>query len=408
MSFRGWLPSAYEHMLEFYNGKTRPKCSGIIPVYGGNGILEYCDDYNSDGENIIIGRVGAYCGNVNYHIGKVWVSDNAILAKAKAGYDAKFLFYNMQMQHLNKLHIGSSQPLLTQQILKRVTIETPPLQEQKAIAHILSTLDDKIEVNNHINKTLENIAQAIFKRWFVDFEFPNEDGKPYKSSGGEMIESELGLIPKWWKVGSISDMANVIGGATPSKKHEHYYADEGIPWITPKDLSNNKNLFIRRGATDISEAGFSKSSANKMPKGTVLFSSRAPIGYVAIAQNEVTTNQGFKSLIPKVDYSFSTDFIYCWIKEYSHVIENRASGSTFKEVSGMVMKTTKAIIPYPAVLMAFKNSVSEMFRTIANNEKESEILTALRDTLLPKLMSGEIRVPLQRRKNRSENWYKKA
>ena len=194
-------------------------------------------------------------------------------------------------------------PNLNTSILSQVPFSFPEYEEQRAIAATLSALDDKIELNNRINKTLEEMAQALFKHWFVDFEFPDENGQPYKSGGGEMEGSELGLIPKGWKVGVISDLGQVVGGSTPSKANNDYYTDGGIPWITPKDLSVNRDKYIGRGAIDITEAGLRNSSAQVMPKGTVLFSSRAPIGYIAIAKNNVTTNQGFKSVVPHAGVS---------------------------------------------------------------------------------------------------------
>ncbi|SDZ37339.1 type I restriction enzyme, S subunit [Proteiniborus ethanoligenes] len=207
-----------------------------------------------------------------------------VLRRKNANIDNRYLYYVVTnerfisiLQNLAETRSGTF-PQITFNELGMQKVKIPKLKEQKAIAHILSTLDEKIEVNNRINKTLENMAQAIFKHWFVDFEFPNEEGEPYKSSGGEMVESELGMIPKGWEVGTIQDIGDVVGGATPSRKIDKYFVEKGIPWITPKDLSENKNMFISRGALDITEEAYKSTSVKKMPKGTVLFSSRAPIG----------------------------------------------------------------------------------------------------------------------------------
>ncbi|MCX8012610.1 MAG: restriction endonuclease subunit S, partial [Desulfobacterota bacterium] len=206
-------------------------------------------------------------------------------------------------------------------------------------------------------------------------------------------ESELGLIPKGWKVGTVSDLGDIVGGGTPSKKEESYYASLGIPWITPKDLSDNRNKYISRGSLDISELGYKNSSAKKMPKGTVLFSSRAPIGYVAIAKNEITTNQGFKSIIP---YSHvGSEFVYYFLKWSTDLIESRASGSTFKEISGGEMKKIPAIIPKIKILAHFNDIVGKMGKQMEKCEEENKIMINIRDSLLPKLMSGEIRVPVE-------------
>jgi type I restriction enzyme S subunit len=275
-------------------------------------------------------------------------------------------------------------PQITFSQVAELKLNLPPIPEQKAIVATLSALDDMIELNNQINKTLEEMAQAIFKSWFVDFE-------PFKD--GEFEDSELGLIPKGWRVGKLSDVGEIIGGGTPSKSKPEYYSEIGIPWITPKDLSINKNKYISRGEIDISELGLRESSARLMPKGTVLFSSRAPIGYIAIAKNAVTTNQGFKSVVPFEN--ISSEYIYLLLKNSINEIESRATGSTFKEISGGEMKKVPIILPPKEIIRKFNEIATTLGKTQASLEDENNILMSIRDTLLPKLMSGEIRVPVE-------------
>lgn len=350
-----------------------------------------------DGISICVSCIGSDMGKVILARTKC-VTNQQInsITSIKEDYDPFFIYYSLKplKEYFHKIAGGSTMPIINKSKFSQIEILVPPLKEQKAIAHILSTLDEKIELNNKINKTLEDIAQAIFKHWFVDFEFPNEDGEPYKSSGGEMVESELGMIPKGWEIGTVSDMGEVVGGATPSKKKEDYFTQNGIPWITPKDLANTNDLFIERGSIDITEKGLKNSSVRKMPKGTVLFSSRAPIGYIAISKNEITTNQGFKSIVPAKKTGFSSMYVFCWLKENTDIIRNRANGSTFKEISGSEMKKISSIIPPKNILVMFNNIQHDLFKKIETTESENRILKNIRDTLLPKLMSGEIRVPL--------------
>ena len=221
-----------------------------------------------------------------------------------------------------------------------------------------------------VNHHLEQMAQAIFKSWFVDFE-------PFG-----------GMMPDDWHEGTLSDLGNVIGGSTPSKAKPEYYTEHGIAWITPKDLSVNKGKFITHGAYDITELGLCNSSIRLMPRGTVLFSSRAPIGYIAIAGGEVCTNQGFKSVIPKK--SVGTAFIYYFLIENLQIIENMASGSTFKEVSGSTMKDISAIIPDDGTLRCFQDKCTPIFEKQELLEAENTHLAEIRDSLLPRLMSGEL------------------
>jgi type I restriction enzyme S subunit len=263
-------------------------------------------------------------------------------------------------------------------------IPVPDEVTQKYIGNLYYDLSMAIELNNQINKNLEEMAQAIFKSWFVDFE-------PFRD--GEFEESELGLIPKGWRVGKLSDVGEIIGGGTPSKSKPEYYSEIGIPWITPKDLSINKNKYISRGEIDISELGLRESSARLMPKGTVLFSSRAPIGYIAIAKNAVTTNQGFKSVVPFEN--ISSEYIYLLLKNSINEIESRATGSTFKEISGGEMKKVPIILPPKEIIRKFNEIATTLGKTQASLEDENSILMSIRDTLLPKLMTGEIRVPVE-------------
>ena len=250
-------------------------------------------------------------------------------------------------------------------LLERIQIDYPQNSFlQKKIVSILSSLDEKIELNRKINQNLEEICQNYFVEIFI------------KNSN------------KNCSIGQISDLGNIVSGATPSKKNQKYYTNFGIPWITPKDLSKISNKFISRGNLDITELGFKNSSVRLLPKGSVLFSSRAPIGYIAICNNDVTTNQGFKSIVPFKN--IGTEFVYYFLKNNVQFLESRASGSTFKEISTTIMATTPAIIPKEEPLKVFKKICVNIFEKQYIIEKETEKLIELRDYLLPRLMSGEI------------------
>ena len=265
-------------------------------------------------------------------------------------------------------------------VLKNLTMKLPSIAEQKSIADILTKLDDKIAVNKQINDNLEQQTQALFKSWFVDFE-------PFRDQ--PFVESELGMIPNGWRVGTLKEFGDIVGGSTPSKAKPEYYTNNGIAWLTPKDLSISQRKFTSKGEIDITQEGYDSCSTKLMPKGTVLFSSRAPIGYITIAKNDICTNQGFKSVIPKLA---GTAFLYCFLKESTQEIENKATGSTFKEVSGALMKSLPVILPEKAVLDNFENLLSPLFYQQEVVEEENSLLSSLRDSLLPRLMSGELNV----------------
>lgn len=286
-----------------------------------------------------------------------------------------FLYYLLKYYtpSIKELGSGTTFPEVSANVMRNVIVNLPPLGEQKKIAAILSALDDKIETNRRINRRLEELAQALFKSWFINFE-------PF---GGKM--------PEDWKITTLDKIGDIIGGATPSKEHPEYYSKSGngIAWLTPKDLSETKAKFTSRGSEDLTALGYSKCSAKLMPKGSILFSSRAPIGYVSIALNEICTNQGFKSFVPQ---KVGTAFAYYLLKYLTPEIENKSTGSTFKEASGSLMKSLQVFLPTSNILNKFEEICEPIFARQKDCESESTRLAALRDTLLPKLMSGELKV----------------
>lgn len=299
------------------------------------------------------------------------LSSIAILRCDKSKILPDFLYYVLRTPSFRQdvkdnYGSGSAIPRIILKDFKRMMVSYPSLEKQQSIISVLTAIDSKIQANTEINDNLEQQAQSYFQELFVDNASPE------------------------WTTGTISDLGTVVGGSTPSKAKPEYYTESGIAWITPKDLSINKSKFISHGENDITELGLKNSSAAIMPEGTVLFSSRAPIGYIAIAAGEVTTNQGFKSVVPKPE--IGTPFVYFFLKNTLPVIEGMASGSTFKEVSGSTMKNVPAVIPDAEILAKFSDFCAPIFAQQRTLEEQNQSLAKLRDSLLPKLMSGEIDV----------------
>ena len=341
--------------LAFINNEQAAKLSNV-EVFDGDVLL------NITGDSVARACImdSAFLpARVNQHV--------AIVRGKKSHVLNRYLLYFLQWQKgylLQLASAGATRNALTKGMLEQLEIDLPSLDEQKRIVAILGALDDKIELNNKINENLERQAQAFYQELFVDK--ANSD----------------------WKQGTISDLGTVVGGSTPSKAKPEYYTEKGIAWITPKDLSINKSKFISHGENDITELGLRNSSATVMQKGTVLFSSRAPIGYVAIASGDVTTNQGFKSVVPKSE--IGTPFVYYFLRNALPTIEGMASGSTFKEVSGSTMKKVPAVIPDSETLSRFNDFCEPIFAQQQILEEQNQSLADLRDGLLPKLMSGEL------------------
>lgn len=322
--------------------------------------------------DIVFSRVGSVdrCSYVDKSHDGWMFSGRCLRVRPTELVDSLYLYYYFCLeetkQFVRNIAVGATMPSINTKLLGEVEIALPDLNNQKRIAAVLSSLDDKIENNQKLNDNLQQQAYAYFVHLFI------ENADPA------------------WRIGTISDLGRIVGGGTPSKAKPEYYTEHGIAWITPKDLSIDKSKFIARGENDISELGYRNSSATIMPAGTVLFSSRAPIGYIAIASNEVTTNQGFKSVVPHT--KIGTPYVYYFLIHNLPLIESKASGSTFKEVSGSVMKSVEATIPDSATLAKFNDFCRPIFDMQASLERENHKLTAMRDSLLPRLMSGEIDV----------------
>ena len=298
--------------------------------------------------------------NTNQAVAIIRVDDT------KANYEYVYYYLNQKsvIHTINTTSAQSAQPNINLKQIGEIKINLPDRKKQDQIVSLLSAIDLKISNNVEINDNLEQQAATYFQELFINNANP------------------------MWQISTISDLGTVVGGSTPSKTKPEYYTNNGIAWITPKDLSINKSKFVSHGENDITELGLKNSSATVMPKGTVLFSSRAPIGYIAIASNEVTTNQGFKSVIPYSE--IGTAFVYFFLKHSLPVIESAASGSTFKEISGSAMKNIPAIIPDRNTLDQFNSFCAPIFAQQKILEEQNHSLAMLRDSLLPKLMSSAI------------------
>lgn len=362
--------TALSEYANFKNGKKRPDEEGMHPVYGGNGILGYASSYNME-RGVIIGRVGAYCGSVYYESRKCWVSDNAIKVEARANADLKYLYYLLSSLQLNKRHIGTSQPLLTQGILNDIEVEVPEKKIQEKIAAVLSSLDDKITVNEEINKNLEQQAQTIFKSWFVDFD-------PF--GGNRPID---------WITGIVDDLgAEIICGKTPSTKKKEYYGGN-TPFITIPDMHGCVyNVSTERY---LSAAGVASQPKKTLPHNTVCVSCIGTAGLVTLVSEKSQSNQQINSIVPKE--GISAYYIYLLMQTLSETINKLGqSGSTIVNLNKTQFGKIPVTIPSKQVLCNFDALCKPLFEMILSNQKENIKLANLRDTLLPKLMSGELDV----------------
>ena len=366
---------------------------GPYPVISSSGISGYHNEYKAQGEGVVTGRYGTL-GETYYIDGRYWPHNTALYVTTFKGNHPKYIYYLLKCLGRIRTSDKSAVPGVNRNELHAMAVPAiKDKDQQKAIASALSLLDDKIECNTRINTNLEAMVKALYDYWFYNYDFPNASGAPYKSSGGKMMSNPMlkREIPEGWTDGTLNDLGKIVGGSTPSTQNAENFSSCGTPWITPNDLSDNQgNKFITRGAQDVSEAGIRDASLKKYPRGTVLLSSRAPVGYMAIARNEVTTNQGFKSFIPGNGYS--TEFIYYTVKGSMKAIIQYASGSTFQEISATVLKTVKIVLPKSDVVEQFTKAVNPIFQRQDLLEQENQQLAQVRDWLLPMLMNGQVTV----------------
>lgn len=362
-----WQNVALKQLVKFGNGKSRPKEKGKIPVYGGNGILDFTDKYNYVGNTLIIGRVGAYCGATYLEKSPVWVSDNALSAKALGNNDSDYLYYLFKYLDLNQYAQGSSHPLLTQTLLNAIEVETTlDGIEQKAIASVLSSLDNKIDLLHRQNKTLESMAETLFRQWFV--EEAQDD----------------------WEEKKFSDLFEIRDGTHDSPKQ----ALRGYPLITSKHIDVWSLKF--NDAYLISESDYDAvNKRSKVEQYDILFSMIGTLGRTYIESsddiNYAIKNIGLFKTSQNPNWKY---FTYLWlVSENGKVfIDENKSGSTQEYISLGSLRSIKFMSPPLEILKEFNLAVEGFFNKIFFNVKNIQTLEKLRDTLLPKLMSGEVRV----------------
>ena len=360
-----------ENIATLANGKKTIDIStdAIYPIYGGNGIMGYSNSYNASNV-IIIGRVGAYCGSVHYSREKCWISDNAISVRAKDSNNIEYLYYLLLSLNLNRYHIGGAQPLMTQGIINNIDIPKYSIPEQKKIASILSSLDNKIETNRKINARLEELAQALFKSWFIDFE-------PF---GGKM--------PEDWKVSVAEDFFKIDIGKTPPRKETQWFSNNAndITWVSISDMGK-QGMFISSSSEMITEDAVNKFNIVIVPPNTILLSFKLTIGRVSIADRQLATNEAIARF--KLNKPSEREYLYLFLKEFDYNSLGCTS-SIAMAVNSKIIKRMPIVMPNDETLYSFNKLACPLFDRIRSLDKESSRLAALRDTLLPKLMSGEL------------------
>lgn len=328
------------------------------------------------------------------------IHDGWLLLRNLRHIDKLYAFYILLRDRPRIVEQGNGSVFtnLKTDILKTHRVTIPPLAEQKAIASILGALDDKIELNRRMNATLEAMARALFQSWFVDFDPVRAklDGRPPTGLDPETAalfpatfqDSPIGHIPQGWVVKPVGEVVECVGGGTPSTTELKYWKDGTHHWTTPKDFSSLQAPILLDTDRKLTDAGIAKISSGMLPAGTLLLSSRAPVGYLAIAAMPVAINQGFIAM--KCNENASNYFMLNWCQTNMAEIESRATGTTFAEISKQNFRPISVVLPPKEVVGAFTTKVAPLYSQIIANLHQSCTLATIRDSLLPKLLSGEI------------------
>lgn len=360
-----------------YGKDHKQLAEGEIPIYGSGGIMRFGNKYLYDGPSILIPRKGSL-NNIMYSDKPFWTVDTMFWTIINEDIvNPQFLYYSIYKKDFASLNVGSAVPSLTVPVIEDITVNLPPREIQDKIVSILKSLDDKIENNRKINENLEQQAQALFKSWFVDFE-------PFRDQ--PFVESELGMIPEGWRVGTISEFGTIICGKTPSKAIPEYYGGK-VPFIKIPEMHGS--IFPLKHEEFISSKGVESQPNKLIPPFSLMVSCIATVGLVSINTVPSFTNQQINSIV--VSNANSLYYLYLLLSGMTDELQNLGRGGTATlNVNTKTFSNIKVVIPSNDCLDKFHGYVFPMFTEILNNTRENLRLAQLRDTLLPKLMSGEI------------------
>ena len=355
------------------SSKERETRKGEYRYFGAQGVIDYVDDYIFDGQYILLAEDGENLKSkkqslVQFVSGKFWVNNHAHILTGNEKCDIKFLFYLLDSIDFTPFITGSAQPKLSQQSLSKIYLKLPPLPTQQKIAAILSSLDDKIELNNKINTNLEQQAQTLFKNWFVDFE-------PF---GGKM--------PEGWKVGKLGEFVEIKRGGSP-RPIQKFLSDKGYRWLKISDVTSLSAPFVLNIAEHIKEEGLSKTVFLKA--GSLVLSNSATPGIPKILDLDTCIHDGWL-YFPKSQ--LSNEYLYLLFKEIRPQLLNLGNGSIFTNLKTDILKDFEISLPSTETLSKFQNIIKPIFEKVLTTQREIKQLETLRDTLLPKLMNGEVEI----------------
>ena len=419
-----------------HDGKRKPvkeseRKKGAYPYYGASGIVDYVDGYLFEGRHLLIAEDGENLRTRQTPIafiadGKFWVNNHAHIVTGDDEVSTEYLHYFLQNADIQSYLTGAVMPKLTQGNLNRIPVRYPEPEHQKSIVRVLGVLDDKIDLNRRINQTLEQMTQAIFKSWFVDFDpvkakiaakqenrdplrtamsaisgkteagldqLPPEQYQQLAATAAlfpdEMVDSELGEIPKGWVVEPLSKIIQIVGGGTPKRSEANYWGGD-VLWFSVKDVPSDGDVWVVDTEEKITSLGLQKSSTKLLPVGATIISARGTVGKLAMVGKEMAMNQSCYGIIGAS--GIGSCFNYFNLSEAVETLKRNTHGAVFDTITQTTFETVSCVRPLNEQLETFELQVKPLLDDIRSRVIQNQTLATLRDTLLPKLLSGELAV----------------
>jgi len=368
----------FKDFVTLQRGYDLPKSQmkdGEVPVLGSNCIIGYHNEAKVEPPGVVTGRSGTL-GFVQFTDVPYWPHNTALWVKDFKGNYPKFVYYKLQTLHLENFNAGVSVPTLNRNFLDTLPLQIPDFDIQKRVADILSAYDDLIENNRRRIQLLEQAARLLYKEWFVHLRFP----------GHEHVNIKDG-VPEGWEKKKIADVCETVGGGTPSTKVSEYWEGD-ITWVVPSDVTNNACLVLLDSERRITEKGLRESSAKMVPAETILMTSRASVGFFALMDREVCTNQGFINIIPHED-DLRMYLLFSLMSRVAEIRSN-AKGTTYPEISKGRFRGMDIVVPSNTLVKEFGRVATDMIQQVRCLKRSIQRLEAARNLLLPRLMNGEV------------------
>lgn len=379
-----WKVIKFKDFIQLQRGFDLPeqkRVKGNHPIIASTSVVGYHETFKVKGPAVTTGRSGAL-GEVLYIKNDCWPLNTTLWVKDFKNNDRKFVYYKLKTLNLKKFNSGAGVPTLNKNHLEQLKIQIPDISVQTEIASILSLYDELIECNEKRIKLLEEMAQRLYTEWFVKFRFPGYEKVKMVDSG-----TDYGMIPVGWEIIKTGDALNVAGGGTPARSNVNFFHKGTVNWYTPTDLTKSNSMFIDYSTEKITEEAVKCSSAKKFPAYSVMMTSRATIGAIAINTTIASTNQGFITCIPTE--KVKTYYLYFWLKQNKDNFINLASGATFKEIGRGRFKEIKILIPDINISNKFEAITANSGFELLNLQRKNHILCQMRDLLISQLISGK-------------------